>query len=516
MGTLTIDAPSGTVTDTPDSVDVEYVRDVDDALGALEFVEVELWSPDDWQNLGFPQMRWQHRARVDGDSFSMAFSRFLRNDIYALRARVRDRRGTWSDWTAPDQPFTIDSFDPVEFTWDPGATLFTVAAASPVLSDLKPNQGDTIVLEALAGLRFSAAYSDAVDSPCSALQVQVTAQQASEDWEGADWTEPTLAADQSLPPHEQNLGRVVARYAGRTLPGGAVYLWRMRAQNAFGSWSEWLGGQFEVEARDTAIPGPVETVTDQWSQLWETGVIAKPVGLWYDPADAANIRVIDAKTRNLATIRQSDREVIQSDYLGAVVTYAAGLSGDPADPDVFWLLDAPWTQGAGGSAHVKQIDRTTFAVLLDYNVGTAHYSALKVSANWFYLTNLVTGEIERYNKATGALHSAWGVTYDSVEQTKPTGIMVDGTDLWYFFYNDGSTKRFLKATEANPDTIIDVTFTEGLAIIGGEMDTTTHTEMFGDSDLLSKVWKFSLTVTTYSNGGQAGRPLPALTTLGDA
>jgi hypothetical protein len=70
--------------------------------------------------------------------------------------------------------------------------------------------------------------------------------------------------------------------------------------------------------------------------------------------------------------------------------------------------------------------------------------------------------------------------------------MIDGTTLHYFFSNGGTTARFLIADESAPSTITGVVKTAGTQLHGGEMDTTTHTECYGDSDSLGLVAKFTL------------------------
>ena len=503
MGTIGTVGPAGTITEQPQTFDISYLRALtgETIVGALERVEVQVWqySVDQLADVE----KWQRLAAVPYQpvpdaSFSIAFShRQLVNGDYSWRARLRDRHGTWTDWS--------------DFQ------AFTLAAEAPVLSALLPSQSDTILLEVPAGLRFSAAYADPASSPPLVVEAQLVEQVVSEAWDAAVYHADLLIWGYTGPAREYDGQRIMLRYSGRTLPPGKTYLWRMRAQNTYGTKSDWLGGQFSVEARDYSIPGTIETVTDTFTQLWETSVIPKPVGLAYDPAQTGWLTVIDSQSRNLQVIQQSDRTVIQSDYLGAIVAYPAGLSFDPADATVLWLLRAPWTQGAGLSGNrLVCLARSDFSVVHNFVLPDGRWTAIKVSAAYAYATNWDDGKIHQFDKATGAEVTAWSITYDTVLQVEPTGIMVDGTTLYYFFYNGGSTKRFLVADESAPTVITGAKSTEGLAILGGEMDSTTHTEMYGDSDLLGKVWKFTLTVSTFSNGGQTGRPEPAITTLGDA
>lgn len=498
MGDVSLTEPTGTVTTWPTSLAWSYVRsDSNEPLVELERVHYELYDAEDI-------LRWQWQGDIpatdvsdDGSSISLP-DLALREGTYSWRARPRDRNGTWAAW--------------------PTAETFTLAGDAPVLLNVKPRYiPRPPVVEALAGLRFSADYSDPADLPPSLLQCEVIAQTPAEEaWNEADWSGLPLWRKDSKPRY-LSAAKVEARYSGPALPYGATYLWRMRAANRIGTFSEWVGGQFSLVDRTYVVPDPISVTSDTFTQVWETDVIPKPVGLAYFPDDVGYIQVLDSQAKQICTLVEADRSLGSVYNIGSVVNYPAGLSSDPADLSVIWVLDAPWTQGAGTSGNrVRKLDRATKAQISSWDPGSGKWTAMKVSAaGWVYLTNWETNLICQFS-TSGVLNGSWGVTYDGTVQLQPTGIMVDGTTLYYFFYNNGTTKRFLKATEANPEDIFDVKSTEGLAIIGGEMNTTTHTEMYGDSDLLGKVWKFTLQVTTYTNGGQIGRPEPALTTAGDA
>jgi hypothetical protein len=519
VGDISQAGPTGTITvEFGDGLTFEgtYDRATPDALGVLDLIEIELF--DHLTDHAGEVARWTYSGKapatgVRSDSFSISFPNPLPGHglildlplgTYCWRVRLRDSLGVWTSW------------------FHTSGSIFTLSAAAPELSAQWPEDA-TPTLEVPAGLRFSALYSDDGDNPPLSITAQVIAQAGSEAWGDGDFSPSALLWSVTAPPRyfqeddTRVAGRIFTRYSGRTLPDGGTYLWRMKAANIAGVESGWVGGQFSIEARDTAIPGPVETLTDQFSQVWETSVIPKPVGLWYDPDDSANVKVVDRQTKNMYTLRQSDRTIVGTTYIGGICAYPLGLSGDPADDTVYWLLRAPWAFGGALSGNqLLKVRRADNVVLSTFNIANGRWTAIKVSSNWLYATNWDDDKIYQFNKSTGAVNNSWGITYESVVQKDPTGIMVDGTTLYYFFHNSGTTKRFLVADESAPTTITGAKSTEGLAILGGEMDTTTHYEMFGDSDSLGKVWKFTLTVATYENGGQVGRLRPAITTYADA
>lgn len=500
MGTPSTTAPAGTVTSVPETLDGAYTRTVPvDALGPLELVQVDV-NVHATGHTGEVTW-WTTTAKIPAagvlaDTFSIPVPALSTNGDYCWRARVRDTLGNWSSWTA--------------------RRTFTLSVAAPVLSIQRPPATASTLLS-LTGFRVSAKYNDGEGNPPSRISFEVVAQVAAETWDAAVYDPDTNVWTYDGPPRDWDGTRVSCRYGGPALTEGATYLWRMAATSPFGATTGYVGGQFTLVDRTVPGSGPVETVTDTWKEVWGTDVVRLPVGLWYKPDDPDNIRVLDRGTRLMYTVRQSDRTIIgQYDGLDGVISYPAGLSGEPSDTAYFWVLEAPWTQGAGTSGNrVKKIRESDLTVVASWDPGDGQWSAIKVSASYVYLANFGTGEFARFNK-TGTVLSTWQNTYESVLQDHPTGLMIDGTDLYLFYYNDGSTKRFLKVTEADLDTVVSATSTEGLSILGGEMDTTTHYDCFGDSDVLGRVWKFTLAEVQYSDGTAATRLRVAKTSYGDA
>ncbi len=252
--------------------------------------------------------------------------------------------------------------------------------------------------------------------------------------------------------------------------------------------------QYDLRTR-VKVRGPLTTTTleDTWRELWRTSKITEPVGIWYDPTVPTIIRVISRSTKRLYRLQQSDRAVLGSSYLGSVIPHPLGLSGDPADSSVYWVLDAPWIYtGSTSGNSVKKVRKSDNHVLASYSIPSGRWSALKVSSSYLWLTNLDTDRFYKRDKSDGSAIANYSHTYHSVVQANPSGIMVDGTTLYLFWSNGGTTARFLVCDESAPGTITKVVKTAGTALHGGEMDTTTHTECWGDSDSLNLVAKFSL------------------------
>jgi hypothetical protein len=85
----------------------------------------------------------------------------------------------------------------------------------------------------------------------------------------------------------------------------------------------WETDQYDLRTR-VKVRGPLTTLKNAWSEVWRTSKFHLPVGLWYDPTDSANLRVLDRGTKRLYKLRQSDRVILSSVYLGACARTRSG------------------------------------------------------------------------------------------------------------------------------------------------------------------------------------------------
>jgi hypothetical protein len=252
--------------------------------------------------------------------------------------------------------------------------------------------------------------------------------------------------------------------------------------------------QYELITRvKTRGPLTTTTLTDAWHLVWQTYKVPAPVGIWYDPAHTTQIRVISSSTKKLYTVRDSDHQVLSSVYLGAVVPYPLGISGDPSDSTHYYVLNCPWKYtGSTSGNYVAKMRKSDDVRVSTMALPDGRWSALKISAAFMWLTNLDTDRFYKRDKTDASAIANYGHTYASVSQTNPSGLMIDGTTLHLFWANGGTTARFLIADESAPGTVTDSVATSGSTLHGGEMNTTTHTECWGDNDAMGLTAKFSL------------------------
>jgi hypothetical protein len=235
------------------------------------------------------------------------------------------------------------------------------------------------------------------------------------------------------------------------------------------------------------------TLTDAWHLLWQTKKVPAPVGIWYDPAVTTQIRVISSTTKKLYVVRDSDHQVLSSVYLGGVVPHPLGISGDPADSTHYYVLNCPWKYtGSTTGNYVAKMRKSDNARVATMSLPDGRWSAIKISAAFMWLTNLDTDRFYKRDKTDASAIANYSHTYHSVTQTNPSGLMIDGTTLHLFWANGGTTARFLECDESTPTVIDKAVATSGSTLHGGEMNTTTHTECWGDNDSLGLTAKFSL------------------------
>lgn len=260
------------------------------------------------------------------------------------------------------------------------------------------------------------------------------------------------------------------------------------------------GDDYDLATR-VKVRGPLTTNKPAWAETWHTNVIALPVGLFYDAADPTHLYVLDRSTKKLYKLLQSDRSIVSSVTLTGI-THPLGVSGDPSDGTIYWILEAPWKYtGSTSGNKIHKVRRSDQAILATYAIANGRWTSIKVSAAAIWLANWDTDQVHKHSKATGASIASYTVTFEAVAQTNPTGIAVDGTTLLLFFYGMSGGNRFLLVDESDPTTIdptnaLGVTSavisTAGTNILGGEMDTTTHADLYACSDDLGLVWKFAL------------------------
>lgn len=261
--------------------------------------------------------------------------------------------------------------------------------------------------------------------------------------------------------------------------------------------------EYDLRTR-VKVRGGVVSAQAAWSQAWKTSTFRKPVGLWYRPSDPDFLYVLDRGTKKVYRLRQSDRDKVGTGIwpldVSANADHPLGLSGDPADANVFWVLDAGWRTGDGDYGKVHKYNATTGAHVTHFNLPDGQWTDLKVSNGYLWLARYDTDRIYQRSKSDGsAIDSFLGPEVNGNVQDNPTGIGIDGTTLLTFW--DGKA-RFLLTDESAPRTLDPSTplldgngiiKMAGTKVFGGEMDTDTHAHLFACHDELGLVWKFNLT-----------------------
>lgn len=238
------------------------------------------------------------------------------------------------------------------------------------------------------------------------------------------------------------------------------------------------------------VTGPMSTtvLNDAFTELWHSAAVKKPTGVWFDATDAGNVRVADGATRKLYKVSQTTRAIVNS--TAALCSHFLGdVTGDPSDASKYWILELPWKNGLPGTAStVYQLAKSDNSVLASFALPSGRWTGMDVDASNVWLANWDTNQIHKYTRA-GASVASYTLSDGGVAQVDPTGVIVDGTTLYVFFYN---TNRILVSTTSAPATITKTISTAGTQMLGGEVDSVTHTEFWACSDSLGLVWKYTL------------------------
>jgi len=242
---------------------------------------------------------------------------------------------------------------------------------------------------------------------------------------------------------------------------------------------------YELKTR-IRVTGPMSTtvLNDAFTELWHSAAVKKPTGVWFDSTDAGNVRVADGVTRKLYKVSQTTRAIVSS--TAALCSHFLGdVTGDPSDASKYWILELPWKNGLPGTAStVYQLAKSDNSVLASFALPSGRWVGMDVDATHVWLANWDTNQIHCYTRAGASVAS-----YTLGSNVDPTGVIVDGTTLYTFWYN---TNEILVSTTAAPTTITKTISTAGTQMLGGEVDSVTHTEFWACSDSLGLTWKYTL------------------------
>ena len=242
------------------------------------------------------------------------------------------------------------------------------------------------------------------------------------------------------------------------------------------------------------VTGTFTALQDAWQQTWVTNIVPAPTGLWYKGDDPGVVRVLSGTTKKVYAIFRSDRTIATVTGAIAGTYYPAGLSGDPSDGSIYWVLDAPWRVSSGVASRILKVRFSDNVIVGTFTLNSNHWSDLKVDGSNIWLANLTTGLFHTRSKVDGSAVATYGPNYTgavTATRTDPSGIAIDGTTGYLFFA--GIAQMYVVDLGA-PTVVIKTISTAGTGMIGGEVDTTTHTSMFACSDNTGQTWEYALAV----------------------
>jgi hypothetical protein len=242
------------------------------------------------------------------------------------------------------------------------------------------------------------------------------------------------------------------------------------------------------------------TVTGTWTKVWVTKSVGNPTGVAFDASESGYVYVISAVARKIRKLNQTTRAVVSSSpaLWSDSSKWAGGLSFDPDDDAIAWVLEAPWLSGSTANTKIRVVRRSDWHVLATYDLGSAvKLTDIRVDGDYVWTSRYDNDRIQKRDKSdpTNVVASST-ITYKGKVQRRPNGIAINGTKIAYWFGGDagGGTGRALIADTSAYTTITGVQDTKNVSAFGGEWTTEGGEDfLYAVSYTEDKTWKYQLT-----------------------
>lgn len=241
-------------------------------------------------------------------------------------------------------------------------------------------------------------------------------------------------------------------------------------------------------------------VADVWTQVWQSGAIAHPVGIAFDADEPDDVYVLDGEKRRIYRLNQTTRKAVAVSPV-LFSGRGAGLSFDPSDPTIAWVLEAPWLSGSGADTQIHKLDRSDWSIittLAEPDTAT-QLTDIRADASFLWTSRYDAGTIQKRDKTDGSVVDSSTITYNGNVQEHPNGIAINGTAISYWFGGTANhgTGRALLADTSDPWTITGIQKTTGIAGYGGDQTTEGGDEfIYIVSTAVGRVWKYQLSSAT--------------------
>ncbi len=245
---------------------------------------------------------------------------------------------------------------------------------------------------------------------------------------------------------------------------------------------------------------PTEVGT--WTKVWVAKAIAQPSGVAFDADEPGYVYVLGLASRRVKKLDQSSLAVVSTSpaLWSGSSRFAGGLSFDPDDDTIAWVLEAPWLSGSTATTKIHKVRRSDWHILHTYDLGAAtQLTDIRVDGDYVWTSRYDNDHIQQRSKADpSTIVDSFTITYKGKLQRKPNGIAINGTTIAYWFGGDlgGGTGRALLADTSDPDTITGVLNTKDVSAFGGDWTTEDGDDfLYAVSFTQGKTWKYQLTVS---------------------
>lgn len=248
--------------------------------------------------------------------------------------------------------------------------------------------------------------------------------------------------------------------------------------------------------------GPAATAAQEtWTEIWHTNVVQSPNGIWHNPDEPTKLWVIDGRTRKVYKIDQATLTRTTLSPALSSNSLAGGMDGDDPDSTSYlWVLETPFRNAADGlpsssdPCKIRKVRISDWVTVSSHSLGFGTYTAIRATNDYLYVARFDTQKIKKLAKADYSLVD----TIDVSAFGSPTGLAINGTELWIF-----AGGEIHVVDEGAPTVEIDTHPIPG-QVGGGEIDSVDPDFMYADFPSLGVTYKYQLLIPgTPAIGGQA-------------
>lgn len=246
----------------------------------------------------------------------------------------------------------------------------------------------------------------------------------------------------------------------------------------------------ELKTRVSVFGAAAVAATETWNEIWNANVVGQPNGL-YDRPDG-ELYAIDGKKRLIYLLNNGEDKPTGKSQITASALSAhscdGGMDGFPGIDYYVVVLETPFRDSADGlgsssaDCRLLLVNLNTGLVLSSHAVlGAGTYTAVRCTGSHIYVTRFDNQTIKKFDTSFALVD-----TIDISSIGSPTGLAIDGTNLWIFA---GGT---ISVVDESAPTVVITTHPAPGAVGGGEIDSSDNSYLYADVPGAGLIYKYQL------------------------